>query len=170
MVNWRFPRFGYKITHSEWFEKMAKKSFDDVDVDHDEKLDVKELYIALLQLYDMLNTKLPCHVVVPNLKDVEQLMELYDADKSGYLQYPEYLKLCRGLIGTRKNWRQSLVLKVSLAVAFKCIGIPLGALLISKGFVEIGKMVGHERFAKRVAHTGVASILVETAVKPLYSA
>ena len=120
----RWPRFGVNITGSEWFAKMVRKSFDDVDIDRlgtthivshlphtshamppatrtschnpaiprpfvtqpcppppsplnpahtltpprSGQLDQKELFIALLKLYDMLNGKLPCRVPVPQVR------------------------------------------------------------------------------------------------------
>ncbi len=76
-------------------------------------------------------------------------------DKSGKLHFEEYLKLCRGLIGTKKvglwpramikmirmrlrtallaqSWRQSIALKVSVAVLMKAVVFPFAGILICK--------------------------------------
>lgn len=38
----------------------------------DGTIDYKELYICLLKLYDKLNAKLPTHVPVPSLEEVNR--------------------------------------------------------------------------------------------------
>lgn len=43
-------RATHRATHSSWFDKLARQTFDEVDVDNDGNLDHKELYIALLKL------------------------------------------------------------------------------------------------------------------------
>ena len=43
-------RTTHRATHSSWFDKLARQTFDEVDVDNDGSLDHKELYIALLKL------------------------------------------------------------------------------------------------------------------------
>jgi hypothetical protein len=68
------PRFGYRILHSKWFEDQCLKNFHEVDVDHSGSLDEKELYIALLRLYDTLNAALPCHLTIPDSSDVAAMM------------------------------------------------------------------------------------------------
>lgn len=46
----------------------------DVDYDRDGMLDFKELYIAILRLYDLLNQKLPCHLKIPSTTEMQRMM------------------------------------------------------------------------------------------------
>lgn len=73
------PRFGYRILHSKWFEGACLNSFREVDMDSNGSLDEKELYIALLRLYDILNSSLPCHLTIPESSDVEGMMKECEA-------------------------------------------------------------------------------------------
>ncbi len=69
-----------------------------------------------------------------------------------------------------QNWRQSIVLKVTLAVLMKSVAFPLAGLWLCKGAVKLGGTCGHEGVVKKIAHAGVATLIVETACKPIYSA
>ncbi|PNH02904.1 hypothetical protein TSOC_011077, partial [Tetrabaena socialis] len=79
------------------------------------------MYIGLLKLYDLVNQKLPYHVRVPSIDEVNLLLDKYDVNGNRRLEFPEFLETCKGLIGTRKNWRDSLFLKIGVAVAMKAL-------------------------------------------------
>lgn len=92
------PQFGINLVNGEFFRGVVRKSFDEVDVDHDNELDHKELYIALLKVFDNLNEKLPCHVSVPPLDEINRLMAKYDVNSSGKLDFEEFLALTKSLV------------------------------------------------------------------------
>eukprot|EP00955_Chlamydomonas_euryale_P041028 351879-Chlamydomonas_euryale.AAC.16 len=62
-------------TNGQWFKNLAQKNFDSVDMDKDGALDRKELYIALLKMYDTLNDALPCHMLIPQSEEVDRLLK-----------------------------------------------------------------------------------------------
>eukprot|EP00197_Chlamydomonas_leiostraca_P011333 CAMPEP_0202866866 /NCGR_PEP_ID=MMETSP1391-20130828/8403_1 /ASSEMBLY_ACC=CAM_ASM_000867 /TAXON_ID=1034604 /ORGANISM="Chlamydomonas leiostraca, Strain SAG 11-49" /LENGTH=168 /DNA_ID=CAMNT_0049546853 /DNA_START=73 /DNA_END=579 /DNA_ORIENTATION=- len=131
------PRFGFGFTKSPAFEKMCRKSFDAVDVDKDEQLDFKELYLAILKLYDILNAKLPCHMRVPNTEEMTAVFTKYDKNKSGKLDFSEYLEVCRGLVGA-KHFFDSVVFKALVVVGLKVALFPLVAKGVKAGLNECG--------------------------------
>ncbi|EFJ40896.1 hypothetical protein VOLCADRAFT_99232 [Volvox carteri f. nagariensis] len=112
------PRLGINIVESKWFEKQCRRAFNECDVDRDGALDNKEIYIGLLKLYDLINRKLPYHVRVPSIE--------------------EFLHCCRGLVGHHKDWKDSLFLKIGLAVLLKALGFPYLAGLIKQGASQLG--------------------------------
>ncbi|KAG1664891.1 hypothetical protein FOA52_006237 [Chlamydomonas sp. UWO 241] len=137
MVSW--PRFGIiQPTQGTWFEKQCRNAFESVDSDKDAALDKQELYIALLKMYDSLNSSLPCHMTIPQEAEVESLMATFDTDKCGKLQYAEFLKLCQALCGTKNHWRKSIPLRVICGVALKMAVFPLAGWALKKGVHSVG--------------------------------
>jgi hypothetical protein len=69
---------------------------------------------------------------------VNKLMDKYDLSKNRRLEFDEFLETCKGLIGTRKNWRDSLFLKIGVAVAFKALGLPYLAGMLKGAAQQLG--------------------------------
>ncbi|KAG2436295.1 hypothetical protein HXX76_006606 [Chlamydomonas incerta] len=132
------PRFGLNVTKSKWFESQVRKAFNECDVDRDGALDTKEVYIGLLKLYDLINRKLPYHVRIPSIDDVNKLLDKYDVNGNRRLEFPEFLETCKGLIGNRKDWKDSLFVKIGVAVLMKSLGFPYLAGLLKSGFQSMG--------------------------------
>ncbi|GFR46193.1 hypothetical protein Agub_g7723, partial [Astrephomene gubernaculifera] len=132
------PQLGINITASKWFESQCRRAFNECDVDRDGSLDTKEFYIGLLKLYDLINRRLPYHVRIPSIEEVNELIERYDTNTNGRLEFSEFLSCCRGLIGSRHDWRDSLFLKIGLAVFMKALGFPYLAGLLKRGCQELG--------------------------------
>lgn len=126
------------LTESRYFEKAAKYVFDSSDVDSDGCIDQKELYIALLKLYDKLNAKLPVHIKIPKIEEVNGYVARHDFDKSGALNYNEFLTLSKNLIKGERNWFDSLTFKIILAVSLKWVGFPLVGQGVKSGLSALG--------------------------------
>eukprot|EP00798_Chlamydomonas_sp_ICE-L_P027617 gene27617-7254_t len=122
---------------SKFFEEVCQSSFNECDVESDGQIDTKELYIGLLKLYDQMNDLLPCHIKVPPTESIKQLMAEHDADKSGKLDFAEYLSLCKALVGTKKTWKDSITFKIFLAVGLNVVAIPLIGFGMHEGFKQI---------------------------------
>jgi Ca2+-binding EF-hand superfamily protein len=119
-------------------QNAIQKAFDETDLDRNGTVDFKELYIALLRVYDKLNSKLPSHVKPPQLDEVNRLMRKFDVDGSGSIGFPEFKKLVNSLLFDKKDWRESLLFKVSVAIVTKAVLFPLSALGIKEGLVAAG--------------------------------
>ncbi|KAG2487657.1 hypothetical protein HYH03_013794 [Edaphochlamys debaryana] len=155
------PNGGLNFTASNFFKDQARKAFDECDIDRDGQLDTKEVYVGLLKLYDLLNRKLPYHIKVPKIGDINSLMDKYDGNSNRHLDFPEFLELCKGLVGTKKNWRDSLFLKIGIAVVMKALGFPYLAGLIKTG-VEATGLKGIEGVP-----VGAITYMLESASKQL---
>eukprot|EP00854_Cymbomonas_tetramitiformis_P013548 gene13548-16014_t len=74
------------FTQSERFKKLCRKTFDEVDFDHSNCVDTKEVYCAVLLLYlklvKIVNTAKP-----PSKHVIERLVHEVDIDKTGVLNY-----------------------------------------------------------------------------------
>lgn len=132
------PRFGINFVNGPWFEKQARKAFSECDIDKDGQLDYKEIYIALLKLYDLINRKCPYHIKVPSIDDVNHLLDKYDSNANRKFEFPEFLQCCQGLIGNKKDWRDSIALKIAIAVGLKALGFPYLAGFIKSGIQQLG--------------------------------
>lgn len=108
------------FTKSERFKKLCRKTFDEVDFDHSNCVDTKEVYCAVLLLYlklvKIVNTAKP-----PGKHVIERLVHEVDINKSGFLNYEEFLLLatilCKNVAG-----------RVGIEAAWKFIGGPLIAM------------------------------------------
>mmetsp|Transcript_22913 Transcript_22913/g.68109 ORF Transcript_22913/g.68109 Transcript_22913/m.68109 type:complete len:166 (-) Transcript_22913:98-595(-) len=158
MVSW--PRFGiFNPTNGQWFKNLAQKNFDSVDMDKDGALDRKELYIALLKMYDTLNDALPCHMLIPQSEEVDRLLKEFDLDQSNSLEFPEFLQLCKTLCASKKNWRKSIPLRVVCAVTLKLALIPAAGILIKKGITAAVPS------SKKYVPTGITAFAAEKVYK-----
>ncbi|GLC35055.1 hypothetical protein PLESTB_000549500 [Pleodorina starrii] len=155
------PRLGFNIINSKWFEKQCRKAFDECDVDRDGALDNKEVYIGLLKMYDLINRKLPYHVRLPSINEVNQLIEKYDKNENRRFEFSEFLECCKGLIGHRKDWKDSLFLKIGVAVLLKALGFPYMAGLLKQGANQLGIT------AIQGVPVGAITYLVESAAQQL---
>ncbi|KAJ9506598.1 hypothetical protein QJQ45_018432 [Haematococcus lacustris] len=126
------------FTKSRYFERAVRKSFQEMDVDKSGTLDIKELYVAILKLYDTLNSTLPTHVRIPSLADMRNLMNKYDKDGKGSLTFPEFLLVCRSLVGAKGGFFNSLFFKGMTTVAIKVLLIPLATYAIKEGLRSAG--------------------------------
>lgn len=126
------------ITQSETFANLVEASFNEVDYDKNERLDYKELYIALLLLYDKMNSLLPVHVPVPTKFELDDLLKRYDVDSSGTLDFAEFLELSKNLFGGHKGWRDSILLRASVLMVMSLIVWPLAGASVQRGFATVG--------------------------------
>lgn len=46
-------------------------------------------------------------------------MRKFDTDGTGRLAFPEFLSLSRSLVGSKKDWKESLAFKIGVAVLMK---------------------------------------------------
>jgi hypothetical protein len=53
------------VKDTAFFEKQARKAFDEIDVDKSGAVDYKEVCIGIYKIYDNLNMKFPAHVPAP---------------------------------------------------------------------------------------------------------
>lgn len=132
MKGWR------KFKESPLVENAIHKAFDETDLDRNGTVDFKELYIALLRVYDKINAKLPTHVKPPNIDEVNRLLRKYDVDGNGAIGFAEFRQLAQALLFDDRDWRESLVFKIAVAVITKTVLFPLSALGIKNGLVAAG--------------------------------
>lgn len=127
-----------RLHTSKLFVRASQRAFEESDIDHDQKLDVKEVYAALLRLYDKLNAKSPARLDPPGFLEVQRLFQKFDTDHSGSLEYSEFQELAKTLFVDVKDWRSSIALKVILAVTIKLIIVPLASKGLKAGLVKAG--------------------------------
>ncbi len=74
------------------FEEVARAAFDSVDTDRSGEIDGKELGKIMNQLAKETNT------VAPSAKEVQEVLEALDEDKSGKISYDEFKVLIREVL------------------------------------------------------------------------
>mmetsp|Transcript_33556 Transcript_33556/g.99907 ORF Transcript_33556/g.99907 Transcript_33556/m.99907 type:complete len:222 (+) Transcript_33556:327-992(+) len=126
------------LTGTAWFAKLAKKTFHQFDIDHNGQLNEAELYACLLKINDELNFRLPTHVMGPNRADVSALMKKFDGDKSGGLDFDEFLKLARQVYGVT-SLRFSVPVHVAVVILLRLLVLPI----IANAIVAAGKAIGN---------------------------
>lgn len=126
------------ITESTTFANLVQKSFEEVDYEDNKRLDHKELHIALLLLYDKLNSFLPVHMNVPTRAEVEGFIVRFDVDRSGALEYPEFLELSKALFGGNRGWKDSILLRAGTMIVLNIIIWPLAGSGARRGVLSMG--------------------------------
>eukprot|EP00878_Enallax_costatus_P000263 GHUV01000330.1.p1 GENE.GHUV01000330.1~~GHUV01000330.1.p1 ORF type:complete len:163 (+),score=49.00 GHUV01000330.1:236-724(+) len=147
------------IKDSAMFRKWARKAFDEIDMDHTGKADYKEVCIGLLKIYDQLNAKMPAHVLAPHRTEMLNLCKKYDKNGDGTIDFDEFLEMAKVLVGTRRNWRDSLLWKYGAVLVLKVVLCPLAAVLIVRGLKQV-----EAPGAEKVPIAPLASV-IEMAVK-----
>ena len=161
LVEMRFT--SKSITGSRTFAALVQKSFDEVDYENNKRLDHKELHIALLLLYDKLNSLLPVHMAVPTRDEVANLLKKYDTDQSGGLEYPEYLELAKALFGGKHGWKDSILLRAGTMMLLNLLVWPLAGSGARQGMIGLGVT------GAAVIPGPVWSIAAENVVKLIHS-
>jgi hypothetical protein len=126
------------LRNSGMIDNAIHKAFDETDLDRNGTIDFKELYIALLRVYDKINSKFPVHIKPPDVDEVNRLLRKFDADGSGSIGFAEYRNLVMALLFDDKDWKESLFFKVALAIVTKTVLFPFGAVGIKGGLVAAG--------------------------------
>ncbi|KAK9797748.1 hypothetical protein WJX73_005698 [Symbiochloris irregularis] len=133
-----FRRLGQRFEDSGAFKRVSRSSFRKADRDNSGTIDVKELHIALLLLYDKLNSSLPVHMPVPDKAVVDDLMRTHDVNANGELSFEEFHRLAKAQLGVRtKTWHQSLWFKVLKRWSLKAVLWPVTGHHIKKGLVAL---------------------------------
>jgi Ca2+-binding EF-hand superfamily protein len=120
------------------FEKVARKCFEECDVDADSRISLQELYICVLLIYDKMNAKLPCHMKPPGKAVVTKLFLLHDTDGSGHLSYDEFLIVARVLFADEKSFKDSILLRVVTTLVLKMVVWPMSAVAVKSGLCAVG--------------------------------
>lgn len=116
----------HQFLHSEMFRQACQSAFDEVDMDRTRALDVKELWVALLLMYNNLNSHLPVHLQPPTREQVTELLQAH-ADPSGYIYYEEFTELCRGMLVLDES---GMYFKIATQVGVTCLLIPAACSLL----------------------------------------
>ncbi|EFN53479.1 hypothetical protein CHLNCDRAFT_53756 [Chlorella variabilis] len=164
-----------KLSKSELVKKLALKSFKECDLDNDGSIDVKELHVGLLLVYDKLNKvaglllrakALPVYIKPPKHEEIHGILKKYDADASGKLSFEEFHECVSMLVGTndRATFTESLPFKIFARMALKMLVFPLTAWAIKSAMEECA---GEE--SKEVVRKVPNGVLV-FAVEGLYKA
>lgn len=109
-----------------------------MDYEGNEKLDHKELHIALLLLYDKLNGILPVHMTVPTREEVSNFIVRYDANNTGQLEFEEFLELAKALFGGERGWKDSILLRAGIMIVMNIIIWPLAGSGARRGLIGLG--------------------------------
>eukprot|EP00803_Ostreobium_quekettii_P002543 evm.model.scf_2338.2 EVM.evm.TU.scf_2338.2 scf_2338:19072-19560(-) len=126
------------IVNSGTFKNLCRTAFDEVDVDANKKLDYKELFIAMLLLYDKINSSLPVHIDVPTKAMVYEYLTRYDKDKTGGLEFAEFYELAKDLFGAGKSWKDSLVYRIGVIVVSNMLIWPVAGAGARGGLLKLG--------------------------------
>ena len=150
------------ITESATFAKLVERSFQEVDFEGNGSLGHLELHIALLLLYDKLNSSLPVHIPVPTRDEVADFIERFDADNSGQLEFPEFLELTKALFGGKNGWKDSILLRAAILMLTNLLIWPLAGSGARRGVLALGLS------SAAVVPSPVWAIGAENAVKFVY--
>lgn len=121
-----------KLSKSQLVLHLAKKSFQECDLDKDGAIDAKELHVGLLLVYDKLNKSLPVHLQPPDHDTVQDLLRKYDADGTGHLDFEEFHECVRAVVGLNEKakFTDSLPAMVLGRMALKMAIFPLAAVAL----------------------------------------
>ncbi|KAG1667627.1 hypothetical protein FOA52_001681 [Chlamydomonas sp. UWO 241] len=125
------------VTSTKWFSRTAKKSFDDFDLDKNGSLNASELFACLLKMYDEVNFRLPTHVMGPTRSEVTALMKKYDVNESGGLEFEEFLKVARSVMGV-SNITHSIPINCTVIILLRLALLPL----IAGRIISAAKAIG----------------------------
>lgn len=143
------------IKDGKFFEKAARKAYKEIDVDGEGKVDYKEVCIGILKIYDNLNMKFPAHVPAPKRDDVMTMCAKYDTDGNGTIEFEEFLEMAKVLVGSRKNFFESIPWLYGSVLCLKLVICPILASYVIKGFI----MYVHEGYGKKIPQGPVAAVL-----------
>lgn len=65
-------------------------------------------------------------------------MRKFDKDQSGRIAFPEFLSLAKSLVGTKKDWKESMAVRVATAILMKTAIFPFVATAMKSGLVSVG--------------------------------
>ncbi|WIA31030.1 hypothetical protein OEZ86_001068 [Tetradesmus obliquus] len=142
------------IKDTPMFRKWARKAFDEIDMDKTGRVDYKEVCIGILKIYDSLNAKFPAHVIAPKRVEMLDMCRKYDKDGNGTIEFEEFLEMSKVLVGSRKNFTESLVWKYFSVLTLKVVICPLAAAYLIKYLRSI-----EAPMAERLPVAPLASIL-----------
>eukprot|EP01025_Chloroclados_australasicus_P050612 TRINITY_DN583_c0_g1_i1.p2 TRINITY_DN583_c0_g1~~TRINITY_DN583_c0_g1_i1.p2 ORF type:complete len:231 (+),score=20.47 TRINITY_DN583_c0_g1_i1:103-795(+) len=120
------------------FGSMVDQTYEKFDYNKDGKISTVELHVALVLFYDQLNQRLPCHLPPPSHEEVKNLMLEFDVDKSGYIERDEFESLVRALVGTKRVWYDSLIVRVLGSIAVRMLLIPSVVLFLYNAMQRVG--------------------------------
>lgn len=158
-----FRKPGRPFEHGGSFEKLCGRAFNQCDVDGSGRIDIKELHIGLLILYDKINRVLPIHYPVPSKYEISRLMTEFDRDNSNELTFEEFYQLARFQLGMNKGrWHRSIWFRIVRKWTLKAVVWPAAGKGAKKGLGAIGIPAGR-------LPTAVAAFVVEAAISSLAS-
>mmetsp|Transcript_10200 Transcript_10200/g.29245 ORF Transcript_10200/g.29245 Transcript_10200/m.29245 type:complete len:152 (-) Transcript_10200:128-583(-) len=146
------------------FKKFCEKSFKKCDYDGNGEIEAKELHIGLLMLYDQINDMLPIHIDVPAHEQVTELAKRFDLNGDEKLDFDEYHKICKALFFSKRNWKDSILLRVVINIGWKLLLFPLAGALIKKGGSRL-RLPLFRSLPEGVFVTGVE--IATTSIRPL---
>eukprot|EP00798_Chlamydomonas_sp_ICE-L_P006102 gene6102-2700_t len=136
------------VVNSSMFEKQAKKAFEEADADKNGIVDAMELQAGILVVYDQLNIKMPTHVPAPSRKQILELFDEADANHNGGLEFPEFLFICKKLMGFTS---------LSSSILFKVIDFVL----------LMGKLMGITSLSSSILFKVIYFVLLRLCFLPL---
>lgn len=134
------------MVNSHGFTKLCRQAFDELDTDHNDKLDCSELYIPLLLVYDKINSRLSVHIEPPSKADVDSYIKCFDLDANHTLEFQEFVRLCQNVFGVgKRGLRDSLLVRMGFAVLANMViwpvaGTGLKWVLVRLGYTEAGQL------------------------------
>ncbi|KAL4436381.1 hypothetical protein ABPG77_009943 [Micractinium sp. CCAP 211/92] len=155
-----------KLSKSQLVEKVAQKSFNECDLDRDGSIDVKELHVGLLLVYDKLNKILPVYLKPPSHDTVQALMRRYDTDGSGHLNYEEFHGVVRSMVGLNEEakFTDSIPFIIGSRMLFKMAVFPLAAFALKRLLVAAAGD-GAEKIPNGILAFGVEGVTKLAVVK-----
>ncbi|GAX82661.1 hypothetical protein CEUSTIGMA_g10087.t1 [Chlamydomonas eustigma] len=145
----------FKFIGNFAFGFFCDRCFEKVDVDNSGFLDVAEVELAVLYLYNMFNKRLPGWQDPPNRKTIQEALNLFDADKNGKLDKKEFKEFVRSFT---KSGPDAFFQRVGRSMVFHSAGAPAVAWSVKR--VAQGTPIGG-------MHLAVLSPLLFTTVKSI---
>lgn len=82
------------LKNEQKFREVAKVAFDNVDKDNSGEIDTQELHKLMVEL------SRDFKILAPTEDDVKEMMEELDQDKSGKIQFSEFMVFFRNFMET----------------------------------------------------------------------
>jgi len=134
------------LSTSKLVHDAVEKTYRQCDVDGN-GVDVSELHVALLLLYDKINARLPVHIAVPTHDGVRELLKRHDLNGNGHLEFDEFYSCCKEMLDGGEEGRvtETIPFLVVRQLVVKLAFLPLAAWGIKKSLVEGGGFEGANR-------------------------
>lgn len=156
-----------KLIESSLFKSFVKKEYDGFK-NESGNLSVRDLHLCLLELYTKINLYiLPARVTPPTKKMVDDMMQKFDADSSGQLDFKEFYELSKKLFGITSLHR-SIPVEVILVFLMRIVLLPFAAWVLHLVGQTLGEFIWPVKMMDKYVSSPMSMMMMEVGLRALF--